>query len=351
MITEVRITNFQSIKEATVKLAPLTIFVGDNRSGKTAIQRAIQAACFNWVGTSFIHHGTKTCSVTLVLDNGDNRHVEVTWTKQRSGSAEYLIDVDGEQRRFTKLGAAVPEEVTDELGFARIEVDKTLTLTPQFHTQMLDPFLIDRSPGQAARALAKLTRLDVVVQAQGLIRTDLRSTKQDHNASSRLIESLEQEEAAFKDIEEEAKQVALLSERVDVLPTCMEDIATARELLNQYRTSKADAALDIPSLDHVRELYAALVSHHACYDQYDRAERRLTKLPDNLPDTVPLALKLRRLQEMRTLFGTFQRSQRIIADIEAEIEEFEADAANDIEAWNAIGTCPTCGQELPKVAA
>lgn len=195
MLTRLQIKNYQSIKEADIELAPFTVIVGQNRSGKSATLRAIRALFFNQTGTGFIRRGQNNCEV--IVDTDDH---QIIWYKNKT-TAEY--DLDG--RRFTKLAGGVPEEIQAALGVRAIEVDSTLTLTPQVHIQGEWAFLLDRSAGQAARALAKMTRLDVVVKAQQLCKSAIRSIRDDLKVATAGHDQAQKELEEFEDTEELGK--------------------------------------------------------------------------------------------------------------------------------------------------
>jgi len=179
MFTRLSVQDFQSIAAADLELAALTVFVGENRSGKTALLCAIRNVLINKTGQAFIRRGKARCIVTIGTLEGNL----VTWEKTKS-TATY--DLNGQS--FSKMAGSVPEEVKDALGVREVVVDNTLTLSPQLALSAGDNlFLLDKSPGQAARALAKLTRLDVVVKAQVLCKQAIRRFKDELKATQSNI--------------------------------------------------------------------------------------------------------------------------------------------------------------------
>jgi len=63
------------------------------------------------------------------------------------------------------------------LGIRCVEVDATTSIWPQVHQQGEYAFLIKPhlTSGQAARAIARLTKLDIVVKAQQLCKSAIRN--------------------------------------------------------------------------------------------------------------------------------------------------------------------------------
>src|SRR3990167_4522098 len=145
MLKHLYVADYQSIEEADIELKPFTVIVGDNRSGKTALLRALRALVFNQSGSGFIRRGEPECMVEVTTEEGD----VIAWGKTKTTAFYRLNDKD-----YSKMAGSVPEEIQDALGIRSIDVDATLTLTPQIARDTEQFFLLDRSAGQAARALA-----------------------------------------------------------------------------------------------------------------------------------------------------------------------------------------------------
>lgn len=200
MFTTLSVQDFQSIAAADLELAAFTVIVGENRSGKTALLRAIRNLLSNKTGSGFIRRGKSRCVVSLGTLEGD----VVVWEKTKSTATYSLND-----QPFSKMAGSVPEEIKNALGVREVVVDNTLTLSPQLAMSASDSlFLIDKSPGQAARALAKLTRLDVVVKAQILCKQAIRQLKGELKAVQENIGSTSEEIDEFIDLEERGRIIA-----------------------------------------------------------------------------------------------------------------------------------------------
>ncbi len=172
MLKRLQVNNFQRISEVDIDLGSITLIVGPNGSGKTAILRALKALCFNRRGDDFIRKGGDESMVLLTRSDGG-----VGWVKERGSSATYdllLSDevAKGEQsQQWSKTGTSVPEEVSEFLHIQPIQIDKGYTLTPQFPGP-LNRDILAESPSRIARIIGVLTRLDIVVNAQRAARTD-----------------------------------------------------------------------------------------------------------------------------------------------------------------------------------
>lgn len=351
--SHLEVENYQSIQSADVPLGPLTVIVGDNTAGKSALLRAIRAACFNETGTGFITHGADKTSVELTLRNGNTDEFRLRWRKKREGGATYdLFDPLNGDQHFSKLGSAVPPEVKAVLRIADIEVDKTLTITPQIHRQGEYAFLIDKSEGQAARALAKMTKLDVVVEAQGLIRSDLKRTRADLKATSELVADLERQTQEFAGLDEELHLLENISDGIGIGESEIRRIGD----MTRYFTSYIEARR---GRDEIGELPSAesLYNAEGKLDWLQRAKvalndhigwvTALSHLPDTLPDIPDWDSKLEQLQKMQTAFDAVKHADYALVNTMEEAEEVEKVHVLLLEEWNAQGTCSACGQLLP----
>jgi hypothetical protein len=87
MIRRITLRNFMSHAETVIEPADgLTVIVGPNNSGKSAIVEALRTLCTNENSTHVMRHGARECSVTVETDDG---HV-IEWTRKNSPS--YTID-------------------------------------------------------------------------------------------------------------------------------------------------------------------------------------------------------------------------------------------------------------------
>jgi DNA repair ATPase RecN len=308
-IDRIRWRNYQAIADADVPLGGLTVIVGANDSGKTALQRGLMALAFNQTGDRFIRYDQDAAEVQVEIDG-----LIVGWRKGES--AEYYID-DGKEgrmppRTFAKLGAAVPDPVADILGLRVIEIDATTKLTPQFRRHGDTPFLLDETATKAARVLAKNSRLDILVQSLAAQKKALRDLG--------------------KKLDTDAAQHARLEERLGEFP----DLSVAEERAAEVQESMG-------------RIEAAIAGIQAAQD-YRLAKARvrtLQSLVEGLPDVAGL------VDRLNALVPAYERLERAL---EAQEGALESQADADVEAAQAeadlrefaegIDTCPVCGQPV-----
>src|SRR5277367_6492702 len=87
MITRIELTNFMSHEHTVIEpAAGLTVLMGPNNCGKSAIVAALQILASNENSTYVMRHGAKEVSVKVETDDG---HI-IEW--RRKNSPSYLID-------------------------------------------------------------------------------------------------------------------------------------------------------------------------------------------------------------------------------------------------------------------
>ena len=80
MITRIELTNFMSHEHTVLEPAPgLTVLVGPNNCGKSAVVAALQILAYNDSSKYVVRHGEKECTVRVETDDG---HL-IQWRRRR----------------------------------------------------------------------------------------------------------------------------------------------------------------------------------------------------------------------------------------------------------------------------
>jgi exonuclease SbcC len=88
MITRIILDNYMSHARTVIEPAPgLTVILGPNNCGKSAIVSALQTLCGDNDGDFMVRHGEKTCQVTVETDDGHT----IAW-RRKSKSVSYVLD-------------------------------------------------------------------------------------------------------------------------------------------------------------------------------------------------------------------------------------------------------------------
>jgi hypothetical protein len=161
---EVDITNFQSIKNLSLKFEGFTTIVGRNFIGKSASLRAINAALTNQQGTDFIRWGEKFCEVKIKTTD-----IELLWHKE-SGNNFYKIN---NEDVYDKVGNQPPPKPLIDAGFGLLNVGKE-KINLFYAEQFFPLFLVDRLDTKSADLLISIYGLDKLYKAIDLCARDQR---------------------------------------------------------------------------------------------------------------------------------------------------------------------------------
>ena len=235
MIRRIILENYMSHGRSVIEpTAGLTVLVGPNNCGKSAIVHALQTLCYNRPNEYAIRHDQKEARVTVETDDG---HV-LKWRRKRGGSAGY--EIDGEP--IGRLGqGGVPEALHALLRMPKIEsIDGQAVFLVHFGLQKSPIFLIDDPPARAATFFASNSDAESLLQMQRLHREKVKTARQDQTKLSREIDDREKLLAATASLSE-------LNDRVGELETSFSQIEQASQrieaLSGQIRKMKIAARL------------------------------------------------------------------------------------------------------------
>ncbi len=401
MSVKIHITNFQSIKKATIEVDRLTVVTGTNNSGKTAVIRGVRGVFQNTGGTAFIRHGEKMCSVEV--DFGVDG--KVVWSKGTSkrDRPTYVIN-DGEP---IYPGSGVPDEVA-AFGVIPIQAggqEVWPTIAPQVTGQV---FLLDRPGSALAEAVADVERVGQLNRALRSSEGDRRQAsaalkvrKLDlslHEAAALIFEGLDDVIEDIARLESKRVQIvtvarAILSlvglrDRLDVaqadadklapvsditVPRCVETLKMGSKLQDlhevQGRLGAAQAEerklapvanITVPEDTEALELRAALDELHGIQGRLNAArtdEEKYQGINDVLVevDDGPTKRVLSALEVLFNLQKGLKKARESVVGRQLELEQASTDLIEASDAADAalaeLGQCPTCGIDVRLHAA
>lgn len=166
--------NFQKHEHETFDLSsPIVSFSGKSNAGKSSVLRALRWLCLNqprgdaWA----LRWGAKEVKVILEVDGH---------TIARSSGQANLYNLDG--RDFKAFGADVPEPIAKILNVDEIN----------FSNQMDSPFWFSLTPGECAKELNRIVRLDKIDETLAGIASTLRRCRSENEVGEkRLAEARE----------------------------------------------------------------------------------------------------------------------------------------------------------------
>ena len=227
-LRRVSIRDFQSLSDVALDLGALTVIVGRTNAGKSALIRAIDAALFNRSGAEFLREGATKATVTLDFEAGS-----LVWTKPRKGGAEYaVIPTDGVPTTVTRAGRELVPEIDALTGVREIETDGVRAKL-QVAAQFDEPFLLSNTGGQAAKLLAHVSKLDVLVKAQVHAKQDLQRTRRRADDAEQQAEGLAAKVEAMPDYGALLERARDCQEQLDGLRRRQERLRLAAVLVEE----------------------------------------------------------------------------------------------------------------------
>ncbi len=160
MIRRIELLNFMSHARTVIEPADgLTVLVGPNNCGKSAVVAALQILCHNETSTYVMRHGERECSVTVETSEGQ----VVQWRRRKSPA--YFVD-GVELSRLER--SEVPDEVMRALRLAKVSSDGSREFDVHFGEQKSPVFLLDQSGSHAAQFFASSSDAASLVEMQKL---------------------------------------------------------------------------------------------------------------------------------------------------------------------------------------
>jgi exonuclease SbcC len=168
MIERIELVNFMSHPHTVLDLDQgLTVLVGENNSGKSAIVSALQVLCTNAQGDYMVRHGQKECLVRVRTSEGHT----LEW-KRKGRTVSYTVN----GRDVHRLGGAVPEDLHELLRLPRVETENDV-FDIHFGEQKEPIFLLNASPGKRATFFASSSDTIKLIEMQNLHKRKVQDAK------------------------------------------------------------------------------------------------------------------------------------------------------------------------------
>lgn len=277
-MTEVTIKNFQSIKKVSFKIEGLTVIVGKNNIGKSAVIRAVEAALTNQTGSAFIRKGENSTEVTIKRND-----LEIEWNKDIT-TASYKIKIPGEKpKTFSKLKGAIPKPIVDA-GIDKMEIgdQKVFPLV----ASQFDPLFLINKPGPVVTdVLASLYNINTLGVADDLCWKAMRSEKSLLKTREKDLEYLQGKLAKYMDFETIKKSVSDLvakEKTIETLKSQVTEIAEFEQKLQALTKSlgvlKGIKKVQVPNTADMEELLSVLCMLKEMENSYQYLSTSLKKL-------------------------------------------------------------------------
>ncbi len=300
MIRRITLKNYMSHVHTIIEPADgLTVLVGPNNCGKSAVVSALETLCNNASGDYMVRHDEREASVTVETDED---HVLV-W-KRRGKTVSYSIDgheIDRVNRKF-------PEELHKLLRLPKVNGGKTGdSFDIHFGTQKSPIFLLNESESRAARFFASSSDALILLKMQELHRSKVRDRKSDEKRLKSEIENLD------------AELIAL--EPLDALATSL------KKAEEQYQGLE-ELECQIRKFEEEIERLRAHAQKHELLEQEYQCLAPL-KLPPDLADTSPLKSLMADLSGAEYQHQLSETRCRALADLDpppafADVQKLES---------------------------
>jgi exonuclease SbcC len=234
MIRRITLENYMSHTYTVIEpAAGLTVLVGPNNCGKSAVVSALETLCSNASGGYMVRHDEKEASVTIETDDGHT----FAW-RRRGNTVSYLID----SREISRLNRGVPEDLHRLLRLPKVDSGGTgEPFDIHFGTQKSPIFLLNESESRAAIFFASSSDAAILLEMQKLHRHKVKERKHDEERLQGEIARLDAELAALAPLDALADPVSQvegayqhLTELEGQIQTLRQEIEALREHTRRY---------------------------------------------------------------------------------------------------------------------
>jgi DNA repair protein SbcC/Rad50 len=352
MLESIDVTNFQSHKHTKLDLHPgINAVTGPSDAGKSAVFRAI-----NWViknrprGTAFQSSfiGKGSTEVSLDFDG-----TKVVRTKKGTTNKYSLGEED-----FNTVKTNVPLPVSDFLKLDDINIQG----------QHEKYFQLQDSPGDVAKTINKIARLDIIDFCLKEVAGDSRKSKWRVGLSKEKIEEITEGLKAFEhldavekileEVADSAYELENAHQTHKELSTLIAKIKTAEEdvqIISDWLSVEEVATPIFENLELLEESRKSISELGAIISNVERTQEEIDYNDDfilidgKVKDLIKMIVEYNKLDLSSTLlrgviFG-IGKVQKSITDWGVLIDELTKEATDIMKEH---GSCPLCGGELSK---
>ena len=225
VIKRIELVNFMSHAHTVIEpAAGLTVLVGPNNCGKSAVVTALQILAHNSNSTYVRRHDEKSCEVVVETDDG---HI-IRWSRAKNGSPRYVID----GQDFDRLKGRTPEILDQVLRLPIVASDGD-EFDIHFGQQKEPIFLLNNTGKAAAQFFASSSDAIRLVEMQSLHKSKVREAKLNHKRIQTEMERLDESIEILAPITCLESQLAECEKSFDLLESCRTEIECLEDLFEQ----------------------------------------------------------------------------------------------------------------------
>jgi AAA domain len=306
MITRITLSNYMSHAHTVIEpAAGLTVILGPNNCGKSAIVSALQTLCGDNSGDFMVRHGEQDCAVTVETDDGHT----ICW--QRKGKTVGYV-LDGVEVHRTGRGN-LPDDLQTLLRLGKVpHPSKEEEFDVHFGEQKSPIFLIDKQADTAA-FFSTASDAEKLLEMQKLHknkvsdrRRQVVETKSELAILDALLSALSPLDALGLDLQSVSareKELDRIDEEILALEELLAQTGQQEEFVRfQQRAVAAMSSLKSPpeldDTESLESLVSLLEQTGEKVAYHDRSATVLSLLADapELEETAPLGRHLERLE-------------------------------------------------------
>lgn len=360
-IRSLRLIDFMGHEDTTVPLSPgVTVVVGPNNLGKSALLSALRAVAYGGSADAWIRHGAERARVEIGIEGGR----VIAWERRRRGTGGKVVwrrlGPDGAVELETGGAREVPEWVSASLGIEPVD-----GIDVQLGHQKRPIFLLDQPPSQRARILSvgrESGHLTAMLEGyRDLVRRDTDEVRRGEaelaalrdrldafaalDAAEAALDAARSAEAGLAPLLAEEAELAARLDRLRELAAGLEKASAGQRMLAGLPAEPPLLATTAPlagTIARIRGLEAEgrrISAAVAALDGLDGlAEPPVRTGEDDVAALAAAAARLRRLA------GEASARQEEVLRIGNELDEAEAGMERLLE--RAGHVCPLCGQAV-----
>lgn len=191
MIERILLENFMAHARTELTLGPgLTVLVGPNNSGKSAVVEALRCLATNPAPRHCIRHGAKEARVEVRLSDG----TRVAWVRRKAYALyEIYRPGQGEPQVYAKFGRKPPQDVLDALRLDLVAIETGDEIDVHLGNQREPIFLLNQPPSAAAAFFAASSESAHLLAMQNALKRRVLEARRDEAGLAARLEALESE--------------------------------------------------------------------------------------------------------------------------------------------------------------
>lgn len=268
-LKQVTIQNVLTHKKTKINFSPgVNAIIGESDVGKSSILFGIYWLLFNQPrGDDFKSHWAKDKKISVkgVFEDG-------ILLRERSKTFNgYKLAGN----RFTGFGSNVPEPIEQFVNMNEVN----------WLNQMDPPFGLSWSPGEFAKFINRIARLDKIETTTANIGKTIRKEKQQLSNCVQMLSEIGESLKEFREIEQRKKQISKIKKKLKTL-----------QKLKAHRKQLCRSLDEIQSIERERNEIKQRIESAPNFNEIDKTIQQLTKLKKDRDSLHSLCTVLRNLQ-------------------------------------------------------